>query len=72
VLAVLDAGHTDLTHRFPSARPQKRLRRALVDAILMAVATRPETTIQADEPVPTSYRQEVPPSKSGRRTRGGR
>jgi hypothetical protein len=72
VLAVLDAGHTDLTHRFPSARPQKRLRRALVDAILMAVATRPETTIQADEPVPTSYREEVPPSKPGRRTRGGR
>ena len=37
VLAVLDAGHTDLTYRFPSARPQPRLRRALVDAIFMAV-----------------------------------
>jgi pimeloyl-ACP methyl ester carboxylesterase len=37
VLAVLDAGHTDLTHRFPSARPQPRLRRALIDAILMTV-----------------------------------
>ncbi len=37
VLAVLDAGHMDLTHRFPSARPKQRLRRALVDAIIMAV-----------------------------------
>ena len=27
VLAVLDAGHTDLTHRFPSALPNRRLRR---------------------------------------------
>jgi len=38
VLAVLDAGHTDLTHRFPSALPNRRLRRALIDAIVMAVA----------------------------------
>ena len=37
VLAVLDAGHTDLTHRFPSALPNRRLRRALIDAIVMAV-----------------------------------
>ncbi len=29
VLAVLDAGHTDLTHRFPSAPPRRRLRKAL-------------------------------------------
>ncbi len=38
VLAVLDAGHSDLTRRFPAARAQPRLRNALVDAILMAVA----------------------------------
>ena len=25
ILAVLDAGHTDLTHRFPSAMPKRRL-----------------------------------------------
>jgi pimeloyl-ACP methyl ester carboxylesterase len=37
VLAVLDAGHTDLTHRFPSALPRRRLRRALIDAIIMGV-----------------------------------
>jgi pimeloyl-ACP methyl ester carboxylesterase len=37
VLAVLDAGHTDLTNHFPSARASRRLRRALVDAIIMAV-----------------------------------
>jgi pimeloyl-ACP methyl ester carboxylesterase len=42
VLAVLDAGHTDLTHRFPSALPNRRLRRALIDAIVMAVG-RPVT-----------------------------
>jgi pimeloyl-ACP methyl ester carboxylesterase len=37
VLAVLDAGHTDLTHRFPSALPKRRLRRGLIDAIIMCV-----------------------------------
>jgi len=37
VAAVLDVGHTDLTHRFPSARPKRQFRKALVDAILMAV-----------------------------------
>jgi hypothetical protein len=37
VLAVIDAGHTDLTHKFPSAVPRKRLRTALIDAIIMAV-----------------------------------
>ena len=42
VLAVLDAGHTDLTHRFPSARPKRRLREAIVDAIVMAVGTTAE------------------------------
>jgi pimeloyl-ACP methyl ester carboxylesterase len=37
VLAVLDAGHTDLTHSFPSAVPKRRLRRALIDAIIMGI-----------------------------------
>ena len=37
VLAVLDAGHTDLTNRFPSSRSQRRLQRALIDAIIMTV-----------------------------------
>jgi pimeloyl-ACP methyl ester carboxylesterase len=37
VVAVLDAGHTDLTNRFPSGRLKSRLRRALIDAIVMAV-----------------------------------
>jgi pimeloyl-ACP methyl ester carboxylesterase len=39
VLAVLDAGHTDLTNRFPSAPPRRRLRRALVDAVIMAIGS---------------------------------
>jgi hypothetical protein len=37
VLAVLEAGHTDLTHKFPSALPKRRLRKTLIDAIIMAV-----------------------------------
>lgn len=44
VLAVLEAGHTDLTRRFPAARPKGRLRRAIVDAILMAVGTPEQPT----------------------------
>jgi hypothetical protein len=36
-LAVLDAGHTALTHRFPATRARRGLRRALVESILMAV-----------------------------------
>ncbi len=37
-LCVLDAAHTDLTHRFPATRAPRRLRRALIQSILMAVA----------------------------------
>jgi pimeloyl-ACP methyl ester carboxylesterase len=37
VLAVLDAGHTDLTNRFPSGRAAQRLRKAVVDAIIMSI-----------------------------------
>jgi pimeloyl-ACP methyl ester carboxylesterase len=48
VLAVLDVGHTDLTHRFPSGRPKSRLRWALVDAIIMAVGTGPEPVAKRD------------------------
>lgn len=36
-LGVLDVTHTDLTHRYPAARARPRLRRALIDAIVMAV-----------------------------------
>jgi hypothetical protein len=37
VLAVLDAGHTDLTNRFPAGKAAQRMRKAVVDAIVMAV-----------------------------------
>ncbi len=37
VIAVLDAGHTDLTNQFPSAKPRQRMRKALIDAIIMTV-----------------------------------
>jgi pimeloyl-ACP methyl ester carboxylesterase len=36
-LGVVDAGHADLTRRFPATRVGKRSRRALIQAILMAV-----------------------------------
>jgi pimeloyl-ACP methyl ester carboxylesterase len=58
VLAVLEAGHTDLTHRFPSARPKKKLRQALVDAIVMSVGTPdPGAAPDSEDLVPTSYQQ---------------
>ncbi len=37
VLAVLDAGHTDLTNRFPSGSAAQRMRKAIVDAIVMSI-----------------------------------
>lgn len=37
VLAVLDAGHTDLTNRFPSSRAARNYRNALIQCILMTV-----------------------------------
>ena len=39
VLTVLDVGHGDLTNRFPAGRPDRRLRRALIDGILMSLGT---------------------------------
>jgi pimeloyl-ACP methyl ester carboxylesterase len=38
VLAVVEAGHADLSNRFPSARARRKLRRALIQSILMAIA----------------------------------
>jgi hypothetical protein len=43
VLAVLDAGHTDLTNRFPSGKAAQRMRKAVVDAIVMAVGRSDES-----------------------------
>ncbi|WP_169980954.1 alpha/beta fold hydrolase [Tautonia rosea] len=37
-LGILEVSHMDLTHRFPAGRPQRRLRGALVQAIVVAVA----------------------------------
>ena len=51
-LGVFDAGHADLTHRFPATRAPRRLRRALVQSVLMAVggavSTRDTTASVAD------------------------
>ena len=39
-LGVLDAGHADLTRRFPATREGRHARRALVDGILMTLGVR--------------------------------
>ena len=36
-LGVLDAGHADLTRRFPATRARRGTRQALIRSILMAV-----------------------------------
>jgi hypothetical protein len=54
VLATLDAGHTDLTNRFPSARARPRLRRALIQSIIMALGS--EGTAPGTAPPKTSAR----------------
>ena len=64
VLAVLDAGHTDLTNRFPSARSKSRLRRALIDAIVMAVAGPGSNRLPEDE---TQERTTSNPRRKGAR-----
>lgn len=51
VLAVLNAGHSDLTNRFPSALGARRLRRALMQSILMAVG-QDDATDDDDAPPP--------------------
>ncbi len=62
VLAVLDVGHTDLTRRFPAARPNHRLRNALVDAIIMAVGTRKEKLARSSSIATAHALESVPPS----------
>ncbi len=57
VLAVLDAGHTDLTNRFPSGRAAQRMRKAIVDAIIMSVGE--EKAAQSRE------RKDLPETGSG-------
>jgi hypothetical protein len=47
VLAVLDAGHTDLTNRFPSGKASQRMRKAVVDAIVVAVGRSDHDSRQA-------------------------
>ncbi|WP_165226722.1 lipase family alpha/beta hydrolase [Aquisphaera insulae] len=63
VLAVLDAGHTDLTRRFLSARPRAkaRLQKALADSILLAVGSPREALVE------TTFRRTVPAPPRGRR-----
>ncbi|SIO57458.1 hypothetical protein SAMN05444166_5407 [Singulisphaera sp. GP187] len=39
VLAVLDAGHSDLTNRGPATRAPRQLRRALIQGVVMAVGS---------------------------------
>ncbi len=48
-VATLEAGHPDLTQRFPASRAPRRLRRALIRSILMTVG-RPDLSDVADQP----------------------
>jgi pimeloyl-ACP methyl ester carboxylesterase len=52
VLAVLDAGHMDLTHRSASSRPKRRMQTALVDAIIMTVGEPGSDPLDEDPEAP--------------------
>ncbi|WP_145273608.1 alpha/beta fold hydrolase [Tautonia plasticadhaerens] len=54
-LGMLDVSHTDLTHRFPAARPRPRLRGAFARSIIMAVGGQ-----AGPEPDPTPISPDVP------------
>ncbi len=58
-LGVLDAGHPDLTRRFPATRAGRRSRRALMQGIVMAVG-------RSEEPSPTPQQpaDSHPPAES--------
>ena len=66
VLAVLDAGHTDLTHRFPAAVPRRRLRQALIDAIIMGVGRPARTSRKTRATAHDDHRQR--PNNNGQLT----
>ena len=74
VLAVLDAGHTDLTNRFPSGKAAARMRKAIVDAIVMAVGDEKAAKRRArkteTEPTPNAERaaRKGLPTRAGRRS----
>lgn len=51
-LGVLEVSHSDVTHRFPSTRAPRRLRKALVQCIIMAVgAAEDERDDAAETPI---------------------
>ena len=49
VLAVLDAGHSDLTNRGPATRAPRQLRRALIQGVVMAVGSPEERPLVDDK-----------------------
>ena len=62
VIATIEAGHSDLTHKFPSSRGRRGYRRALTRSVVMAVG-RPEsepTAIRVDPSSPTGGRLDLP------------
>ncbi len=66
-LGALDVGHTDLTHRFPAARARPRLRRALIQAVIMAVGRpRPESPAAAEDVAPARSREDDSRGSDGR------
>lgn len=73
VLAVLDAGHTDLTNRFPSGKAAQRMRKAVIDAIIMSVGEEKASELRKRKAETEKKSggeraaQKTPPSKAGRR-----
>jgi pimeloyl-ACP methyl ester carboxylesterase len=72
VLAVLDAGHTDLTNRFPSARAAHRMRKALIDAIIMAVGEQKATAPSKRDADTEASSSNKPNTRKGQPVRAGR
>ncbi|MFO0910045.1 MAG: hypothetical protein U0794_17155 [Isosphaeraceae bacterium] len=64
IVQLSDVGHTDLTNRFPTGRPIRKLRTALVDGILMTLANGSNRNTDRDV-IPTRLDQtdDPPPKK---------
>ena len=62
VVATLEAGHADLTQRFPASRAPKAMRRALIRSILMAVG-QPAARVTDRGPTTSEPAQRVGPRR---------
>ncbi len=62
VIGTFEAGHSDLTHRFPASKAPRKLRKALIRSILMAVGRAdPVPTARGELPAPIGPGRDVAP-----------